>query len=325
MKLRIASTFLCLLIGSVAAAPLAATQWHATVGGQSYDMGRQVAAFLPNEIWIHAGDSIVWTFDANDIHTMTLLVSGEVRPPFPVGCPPGPPPGITPSGSSFDGTHCINSGPQVAAQQYTVRFPVAGNFKLTCLVHTDMTGVIHVLPPSMPLPHDQAFYNREAADTRQDMLADRDFDFDPPHPFAHEVVAGRGEVTATPGGHNSLAVVRFTNHVMYIHRGQTVEWSNADPGLPHTVTFGREPANPLPPSANVTVDADGALHATIHSQSDRVNSGLLVAEPQDNTGLPQSPPGVTRFRVTFTKAGIYPYICALHDNLGMRGQIIVSN
>ena len=324
MKLRIASTFLCLLIGIVATTPLSATQWHATVGAQSHDMGRQVGAFLPNEMWIHVGDSIAWTFDANDIHTMTFLVSGELRPPFPVGCPPGPPPGITPSGSSFDGTHCVNSGPLVAAQSYTVRFPVAGNFKLTCLVHTDMTGVIHVLARSLPLPHDQAFYNREATDTRRDLLADRDFDNDMPNRAAHEVVAGHGEVTATPGGHDSLAVVRFTNHVMHIRVGQTVEWSNADPGLPHTVTFGTQPANPIPPSANVTVDPDGALHATIHSPWQNAHSGLLVAESQDNIGLPQSPPGVTRFRVTFTKAGIFPYICALHNNLGMRGEVIVS-
>jgi plastocyanin len=33
---------------------------------------------------------------------------------------------------------------------------------------------------------------------------------------------------------------------------------------------------------------------------------------------------VTRFRVTFQRAGTYPFICALHDGLGMKGQIIVK-
>jgi len=32
---------------------------------------------------------------------------------------------------------------------------------------------------------------------------------------------------------------------------------------------------------------------------------------------------VTRFRITFTKPGAYPYICALHDDLGMKGKVIV--
>jgi len=27
--------------------------------------------------------------------------------------------------------------------------------------------------------------------------------------------------------------------------------------------------------------------------------------------------------VTFNRAGIYPYICALHDNLGMKGEVLV--
>ena len=31
----------------------------------------------------------------------------------------------------------------------------------------------------------------------------------------------------------------------------------------------------------------------------------------------------TRFRVTFTKPGTYNYRCLLHDNLGMKGEVIV--
>jgi plastocyanin len=32
---------------------------------------------------------------------------------------------------------------------------------------------------------------------------------------------------------------------------------------------------------------------------------------------------VTRFRVTFTQAGVFHYICGLHDQLGMKGKVIV--
>jgi len=31
----------------------------------------------------------------------------------------------------------------------------------------------------------------------------------------------------------------------------------------------------------------------------------------------------TRFRVTFTAPGTFNYICALHDDLGMKGTVIV--
>jgi len=118
--------------------------------------------------------------------------------------------------------------------------------------------------------------------------------------------------------------MRFMGHDMVIHAGQTVEWDNEDAEDPHTITFGTEPAgDPFPPSNNVTMDADGARHAVINSTSDSVHSGFILAAPQDRIGLPQSPISVTRFRITFTHAGIYPYICALHDNLGMKGKIIV--
>lgn len=337
MRLHIATAVLCLVVGATAA-PLARAQWHANAGAQNHDMGRQALAFLPNEMWIHAGDGITWTFDANEIHTVTFLVTGEVQPPFPVGCPPGPPPGITPDGSSFDGTSCVNAGPSVTGQTYTVNFPVAGNFKLICLVHPDMTGTVHVLDPSLPLPHNQAFYDDEAAELRRDLLhmdfghgGGDDGDHAPAgadhsHPSAHDVTAGVGEVSSTAGGHQTLSVMRFMQARTVVHVGETVEWNNADPVTPHTITFGVEPLDPIPPSGNVpiTTDPDGALHATLSSPTtDNVHSGFVMAESQDGIGIPQAPLTVTRFRVTFAQAGTYPFKCALHDNLGMTGQVIV--
>jgi plastocyanin len=102
-----------------------------------------------------------------------------------------------------------------------------------------------------------------------------------------------------------------------------VEWTNLDPVTPHAITFGVEPDNVNPPSPNVSVDADGARVATITSKSDSVNSGFIQAAPQERTGLPQAPLGVTRFRVTFSRPGVFNYICALHDELGMVGKVIV--
>lgn len=44
--------------------PAFGAQWQATVGAQSEDKGRQVVAFLPNELWIHGRDSVQWTVKA---------------------------------------------------------------------------------------------------------------------------------------------------------------------------------------------------------------------------------------------------------------------
>jgi plastocyanin len=94
----------------------------------------------------------------------------------------------------------------------------------------------------------------------------------------------------------------------------------------HTVTFGTAPTGLaiFSPSANVTTDPDGALHAFINSNADNVSSGIIAAAAQDPNGMGnQTPLGLTRFRVTFNKAGTFPYVCLLHDDLGMKGMVIV--
>jgi plastocyanin len=312
-----------LLLGvflALLATPLFGTQWHATVGAQSRDKGRQALAFLPNEIWIHVGDSIAWTFNADDIHTVTFLTDGQVRPPFPVGCP-----GFSPSGASFDGSTCVTSPPFITGQTFIVNFPTAGNYKLVCLVHEDMTATIHVLDTSVKLPHEQSFYDREAAREAQDLLSAPDLLSRHTHDkSANTVAVGIGQILANGGGHETVSLMRFVEPEQVIHAGATVEWTNFDPITPHTITFGEEPAgDPAPPSGNVTIDIDGALHGTISSTSDNVHSGFIISAPQERIGLPQAPLGTTKFRITFTAPGVYPYICALHDDLGMKGRIIV--
>ena len=322
---------LAVLIGTPAVP--AASQVQATAGVQSEDQGKQALAFLPNEIWIHAGDSITWTFPTGEIHTVTFLKQNttpqQVRLPRP-GLPGGGCPGTTPDGSSFDGSACVTSSELVSGQTYTVRFPTAGNFKLVCLVHVDMTGVVHVLEPSEALPHDQAFYDREADKERAELLSDASSlegrgNATAQRTSANEVTAGISEVGATTGGGvHSSAVMRFLPGTMVVHVGDTVEWTNLGPVVPHTITFGVEPANLMLPSPGVTKDSDGALHAVIGSPTDNVHSGFVVAPPQERVGLAQSPLGVTRFRVTFTSPGTFNYICALHDDLGMIGRVIVQ-
>lgn len=296
-----------------------AQDWQVQVGAQSKDRGRQVIAFLPNEMWIHAGDSVAFTVTTDEPHTVTFLLPNQVRLPFSVGCP-----GTTPSGSIEDGSSCVNSGTLTKDQEYSVMFPTAGNYKLVCLYHQNHTAMIHVLDPSADLPHDQAFYSAEAADTEKDMLSsaghmmDRGMDSS-----AGEVTAGVGAIVANGGGSDTLSVMRFMHPDKVVHVGDTVEWTNDDPITPHTITFGVEPDNPMPPSPNVTVDPDGALHATVSSPMDNVHSGFIGAAPQDQIGSPQPLPGVTRFRVTFTHPGIFPYKCVLHDGLGMLGKVTV--
>ena len=320
-----------LLIAFVLPPAALADTWQLQVGAQNGDRSHQALAFLPNEIWIHANDSITWSFPTNEVHTVTFLALGQVRPNRFTGCPGGlPPDGRTPDFSVFDNNECVNSGILTNAdgKTYTVIFPVAGNFKLVCLAHPNMTATVHVLDSLAPLPHDQEFYDRQADRQRTELLSEAEATAHVHEDGHNTVVAGAGEIVGTGGGTETASVMRFMDAVKVIHVNETVEWTTAEAVTSHTITFGPEPDNQhqIPPSKNVTVDADGARHAYLSSPSDAVHSGFITELPQDRTGLPQAPfnlNSATRFRATFTQPGIYQYKCVLHDQLGMVGVIIV--
>jgi plastocyanin len=304
-----------ILVTLILAAPLASqAQWLANVGAETPDESSQANAFLPNEIWVHAGDNITWTFvPVNEIHTVTFLTPGQVRPSAGA-C-------VESSGTSFDGTSCVSSAPSLNGATYTVTFPTAGNYKLVCLIHLNMNGTIHVLPATATLPFNQSFYNSEAASEATDLLLDGVVAIAQAHDFGPgpNGVVMHGEMTATPGGRQYVSVVRFLPYVIVIHAGDTVEWMNTDPTEPHTVTFG--PANFAP--TNVTTNDDGSLQGTITSTSSTLSSGILEAAPEDATGRAQSPPGTTRILVTFPNPGTYQYICSIHVADGMKGTVQV--
>jgi len=366
---------LALAVAVTAPAVNAQQNWQAKVGAETPDMARQALAFLPNELWIHAGDSVTWTFNSDEIHTVTFLVVGQAFPPFPVGCP-----GFSFGVASFDGSTCVTTPPTVKGQpNFTVSFPTAGNYKVQCLVHNTMNGVVHVLDASLPLPHNQSFYDAEAMREARNLLTDNDgamsadmkginsasaaspksmkmshsMDSISIRVLAEEkrhsaasakiaassqnaaepsarVTAGVGEIASTPGGLQTNSLVRFVKGTVQIHAGQTVEWGNSDPQEPHTITFGTEPEDLFDPSPNVTVDPDGGLRAVLNSPSDSVHSGFILQALDDQPGMPvNSNPNNsialnhTRFRVTFMAPGTYNYLCALHDGLGMVGQVVV--
>jgi len=336
MKLTksVGAAVVCLLLASWASLPLQAQQtWQATLGAQSKDMGTQAIAFLPNELWIHVGDSIKWTSQSGDIHTVSFFL-GQPLMDFTTGCP-----GFAMSPAIFDGIHCLSAPPLVQGQTFTVKFNAVGNFALICLVHPHMTGVIHVLAKSAALPHDQAFYNAEAAEQTKALLKDTDGmsghgnmgnmggmdDTVTVISGKAQVAAGWGEMNGNGAGFQSTAVVRFLNGTVRVHAGDTVEWTIKDAATPHTITFGPEPSQDQlgPPSLNVSMDVDGALHATLHFVGESAHSGIIGAAPMNLPNVAVAPPAVTKFRVTFLHPGTYDYKCALHDNLGMLGKVIV--
>src|SRR5437667_9515305 len=106
---RISAIFRCTLALSAFIIPqLVQAQWQVSVGAESPNRGSQALAFLPNELWVHAGDSILWTFPTHERHTLPFLKPGQtrpasVRPTFgvQVGCRRLTPDGCSSCGSGF--------------------------------------------------------------------------------------------------------------------------------------------------------------------------------------------------------------------------------
>lgn len=55
--------------------------WRAVVGVQSKDQAIQGMAFLPDELWVNVGDTIIWHARRGDIHTVTFFKPGQALPP----------------------------------------------------------------------------------------------------------------------------------------------------------------------------------------------------------------------------------------------------
>src|SRR5262245_711592 len=314
--LRALAAALLLLASTTSLASAAARQWSAAVGAETSSEEVQANAFLPRALWIDAGDQITWTLKSGEIHTLTFL-GGAPAPPLIVPNPSGGimfnPAAVAPAGgSTFAGTGYTSSGLLAArGQTYSLTFPRVGDFPFLCLIHSQMTGVVHVAPAGTPYPFSQAFYDLQARGQAALLFADGLRLAGQARAAAGPsgVSVGAGEVIPVVGG---VMDARFYPTRRTAKVGQTVLFHNPDPETPHTVTFGAEPAGG-PLGAFTPAGTDGPGHATIGSPTQAVNSGFLGA----------AFPLGTDFRATFTRPGVYPYICALHDDLGMVGQIVV--
>ncbi len=275
--------------------------WTVQVGSESSDRAIQGMAFLPENIYVNAGDKVTWRANSAEIHTVTFLAEGqslESTQPFD----PGRPEDITQiGGKDYDGhsyynsgimTNVTNSGFQ-QVRKYTLGFPDVGDFTYYCLVHgMAMKGTVHVRAAGTEYPYRQSQYDHMAEKQERAILRDghRQWDAARDQADRHTVIAGTDNGTSM--------VMRFVHQKIEIRVGESVTFINNGMGAPHTVTFGKEPANFAAPLGNPADFSGGDL-----------NSGIM--------------PPHTQFTVTFTKAGEYDYICALHDFMGMVGTVEV--
>lgn len=308
--------------------------------------------FFPRRLEVHVGDKV--TFKSDGFHTATYLGTHKatefsVFAPAPdksaysgiadfAGSPfyfNGLPkfafniPALAPIGSKvIRGGAEVQSSGVLDKKGYTFRFTKPGDYVFTCLIHSMMkvhvvvkpkTG--HVQSPTRTLKATAAELNSAVATAKQ---------LDKVAPPANTVYAGVGK--QVPGG--SIELMAFKPQKLRVKVGTTVTFQLNSPMEIHNMVFG--PANYLQSSFE-TLDlfpqgpgqpnqvwpfffygSDPAQSGGYSYSGTNHGNGFLATPLLGPVGspLPQT------FKITFTKPGVFKYICGVHGE-DMSGEIEV--
>ncbi|HEV8469942.1 MAG TPA: plastocyanin/azurin family copper-binding protein [Candidatus Limnocylindria bacterium] len=295
---------------STTAFAVSAHTWQIQVGsvgitGGAFD-GRSGNAFYPGKIAAHAGDTVAFNFTGPHTVTFNRPDGTPVLALFPPagGTALNTPGQFVNSGFVPAGTFALTLGASLPA----------GSYKFICSLHLGMKGVIEVLPASANLPKTDADYAAEASrEVARDLqsateAAERAGKWVGDHP--RTVLAGAGTRRVTN--------LRFYPSTITIHAGESIMFlKTKDPTEPHTATFGTEPANPFAPAGGPPF---------VFSGSNSVSTGAMLTKKQYAFyigGAIGVPSAVRRDEIKFTTPGTYQYICAFHDEAGMRATVVV--
>jgi|ECHnycMinimDraft_1075156.scaffolds.fasta_scaffold00215_3 plastocyanin len=103
------------------------------------------------------------------------------------------------------------------------------------------------------------------------------------------------------------AFMTFYPSTLTIHVGDRVVWTQVDYADVHTVTF--VPPGMQIPEFGSPMSVIEVGNNSQYNGSGYYNSGVLLP--------------FQTYTLTFTKPGIYTYVCLIHDSMGMIGQIVV--
>ena len=324
-----------------ALAPPAPRELTVTVGaGQDTAV---LLAYLPSEVTVRAGDTVTWNLVGDEGHTVTFLSGGE-RPADILPIPGGGPTDFVPNPERdsptrepgapievYSGTGYFNSGFMADFfdnTSFSLTFDTSGTYEYVCLLHRPHRGTVTVLPADARDVPSQANIDAQGRAESAELLP--------------QLEALRAGLTATrsEAGPNGTTVWHvqtggttfdesgelheFLAKEITIREGDSVVWSTMSSDI-HTVTF--HPGLPEPGFVVVEPQSSGPPLVKVNPQL------LFPVKPGgefDGTGLWNSgfmstteDPGGTAFTMTFTKTGVFDYVCVIHRAQGMVGTVTV--
>ena len=311
-----------ILSGSFAATAQAASTLNVGIGVGSGTVAGN--AYLPGDVTILVGDSVRFTTESDEPHSVTFGngPAGVPPPNWPAAGFTGtvpPPPGTAVLTGTYNGTGFLNSALLFKGSSATVAFTAAGAFPFICQIHPGMAGTVNVVASGTATTQAEAdakatltrsamlaaVDSLEAATTAQVTHTQRSDGTSLWNIFTNSVQAPG---TQPGGGTGFLELLRFVPPSLDIVAGDTVKWTAT---AVHTVTFPAAGQDPM------TIDPFGTPPTTnrVYDGKSLYNSALLA------TGAPGT--GST-YELTFPKAGTFNYVCALHKFVGQRGRIVVA-
>lgn len=270
--------------------------------------GIAVNLFLPGKLTVEAGDTVEWVNPYEEPHTLTYLTGGASFAFDEVA--------NVEVADAFDGSEAFSSGFIGKDAHFSVTFEKFGTYKFLCLLHEGMTVVVNVVPAGSAIPPQGANDPKNAAITENAIaLAEAAIDkLVVPAPTSNANGTQNWTVLTGPGvplpQGSSADVMKFFAPSVKIAAGDTVTWKD-DTFVPHTVTF--IPPGNLPDAIDPFTPA---VPSTNFDGSQYTSSGILSNVPEFGA--------VTSFSLTFTKPGTYQYVCLLHADQGMVGEVIVT-
>jgi plastocyanin len=311
------------LLAVLASAPSVKAATTLNVGVGAGTGTTSANAFLPGDVTILVNDSVKFTIESDEPHSVTFGNGPAGEPPdeWPQSGLTGtipPPPGTANLTGTYNGTGFVNTTVIFKGSTATIQFTTAGTFPFICVIHPGMAGNVNVLATGTATT--QAEADAKGAQTRTALLAMEsgleasaegavtETERSDGTSLWNIFTSVKSDIAPQPGGGTGyIELLRFIPPNLEIEEGDTVRW-NA-PSV-HTVTFptaGQDPAtiNPFaPPVGSNTYDGSSFYH-----------SGPL--------GIP-APGAPNTYELTFPEAGTFGYICALHVFLGQTGQIEVA-
>ena len=289
-------------------------------GVQGY-AGVDVLAFAPANLQVHRGDTVTWMINSvHDVHfeeaPVPLIVAPEVD---------GQPlPQINPAvafrsldtGSPYQGGDA-NSGIPLKPEDtmFSLVMDVdPGTYSYFCDVHPGMVGTVTVVPDDTAIPSAAEVELQGSSEFASSIQAAEAASFE----AEAQPAQSPGQVQAGLGGTGRATVNQYFPFASEIKAGDSVTFTIPSDSIEgHTISW--------PPTRNQDVipqEVQGAppILSLGPSVAPMTQSGASVGVGDAfSSGLLE--PGQS-FTLTFTKPGIYPFVCNIHP--GMGGVVVVQ-